>query len=1470
MHGVSWEDGLDDDGLDPDRRRGTGYSALNNRRSDWDRPSSDYYESKGYSDPLMDDTIYRQQFDGHEQPSGMAHGVSDEDWNDAREELAHLGFHGGSEDLRSASGSDRVDSYTHDHHSGRDGAEQYRQFPSDLDDYSSGHHRDRYSLSEVKSSPDFHHTEDGFNHHDRSFHSPLEDSFSPARQSSNHHSLHSPVRSDYGPEHAGSDLNTDHRNFDYDSLNYSNNSRHHLQSEDDPYGDLVDDRSPVFQHKHQHADDFDSGLGRHHERHQDHFSVRSQDDDLLYPHHYSQSGASESRFENSQSMADVDQLDPLTSTSDYTEFPYDGDHHSTHSDNHFPVNSFQDPLEYPEPQRAYRIDDYHKPSLTELSQHSPIGNGSFLNGGSRQSPSLSSPPFSVASGVDRPDDLNTHEHLNHRQSYTSHQQSHLHDQYHRTAPQGYQEDDLHQSPSYRPDYEHSTLGHSPHNAEQRHISPRDDIERMRAELDDSLARDASLLAPQRPSEVPLSRSWDSTSSVPGRRSPHLRSFDTHSVNQTRIHPTLERADLSYPVTSREETDLLSTLERPRSRSDLSYSTVSGRRSPYAPGGQSPYSPYPSEHPVRSREETNIRTTTERPRSRSDLPYSNHPGRRSPYAPGRRSPYLSGRRSPSATLPSAAWPSPAVNMKPATRVSSTRPRTPVMGVLGPGNQPGAFLHHQDSLRDQLHQISDLNNHIRHSELAHQRERALVDRTAAELARQSLTDELRRSEAARERDLALVDRQVSQLAQHSLAKDLRRNEIAHQRDLALADQQVSQLAQHSLAKDLRRNEIAHQRELALADQRASQLSQQSVVQAVRENEVYRELAHQRHQLDLERAEIARQKDRVETQTQLGTIDRQLRAIDRQREVDSNRQMANLSRFGNLPSVLRGNYEGRPLASPYLQQSRFLSAARRWSARDKPRPHSSPVVFDHVDAYYRLISDHLPRQLPLFKDPYYNYDSHILDTSSRNPLRPISSAPLIGRNSGMCNPFVDGIDYDYGYGKVGSLGLKLDQFAREQAYILDDLYLYELLLRLDESIDELERQRRWQARLRWEESLDNHSRVQRWKKMTADERRTLGLSEGSYWASSLFGIPLDARFGYRNIPNFSRYKPAHLRTHFPLSSRLASRFPMFSRGGLGLGRRISNWYDYDRRPPINTKYLDRQEQIRREYAQRRGEILPGSSIRPHSLMLSGAHTRGPLTGLGATRTLGQHLPPLQPLSRTASLTSGLLSRGVSSTVPRGLTGTPHLSSSAKTSVPISMRAPLHASSTQRSHHTPTSHIHTTIKSKIPGPAYPLSLPAKSLSGHSTTSRPAVVATKPIPIKPIPSSTSNSLRPPSTAPATSRTSSIGHPSPGISARPKTPTGAPSPYLRSTTPTVLFNPRVKAVPPESETDPPPPPRPPSRNAARPPRSVLKTPPPTVSKPSTNHHRLDDERLESITKINTERNRATPAPPSPKTPRGTN
>ncbi|WAQ90254.1 hypothetical protein PtA15_12A242 [Puccinia triticina] len=1106
MHGVSWEDELD-----PELRRGG--SVESHGHETWDRPysSDDYNHLKGYSDPRMDNTTYRE-FDGAHHDSYLSPrtppGVSDADWHEATEELAHLGVG----DLRS--GSDPIDSYGHhqDPYNSYDGAHHglsepsaglYGQSHLESEDYLADQ-RDRYEpdFRRAESPAHLHHTDDLSDHH-RSLPSPL--GFSPARQSSEHYS---PAQSDFGrPGFAGSDFNPSRRDFDFDSLNYSN---HH-----NPDDFVADD--PLLSHP--GADDFNPGIQP--SRHEHLLSPSSHDSDRLYQDNTYQPPwsrrASDVRFEDGHrhppTMTDTDSPDPLASASDYTDFPYDEDHHAHHHPHHHhlhsPKNDYRTHVENglsnafgsPELQRAHRLDDYYDPPLADFSQRSPIGNSSFLNGKSRQSPSLSSPLFSAARGADPLDHLNSHSHLHRHPTYSAHQQPHPRDHYQRTEPQGYRGNDSHQPMSYRSDPERS-LGHLD-TENQRHFSPRDEIERMRAQLDESLARDAAVLTPHRAPERPRSSSWDPTFSESGHRSPHHRAFEPS------------------PIAPINENWSRPTLDRPLSRSGLPY-------------------------PITSMEETALHTTIERPRSRSGLLY--------PSASGRRSPYLSGHRSPYSGLSSAE-----VNMVPVGRESfldaRTSTRTPVMtGVIPAHQHTGSLHYHQDPLRDQLHQINDLNNHIRDAEIAHERERALIDRTAADFARQSLTDELRRSE------------------------------------------------------------IAHERDLALADQRASQIGQQSMIQAVRESEIYRDLDHQRHQLDLERAEIARQRDRVDTQTQLGMIDRQLRAIDRQREIDTNRQMANLSRFGNLPSVLRGTYNGRPLASPYLQQSRFLSAARRLSARDKPRHHQSPVVFDHVDAYYRLISNsNLPRQLPLFKDPYYNYDP----LSSRDPLRPISSAPLVGRNLGMGNPFVDGIDYDYGYGKVGALGLQPEHFAREQAYVLDDLYLYEMLLRLDDSIDELERQRRWQARLRWEEWADSRSRVQAWSRMSADERRRLGLSDGSFWASNLFGIPLDARFGYQSISNLSGYSPTHLRSHYPLSSRLSSRYPMWSRGGLGLGRRLSNWYDYARRP-IKAKYFDRQEQIRREYAQRRGELAPGSRLRPPGSMLSGGYPLGPLTGLGTTRTL------------------------------------------------------------------------------------------------------------------------------------------------------------------------------------------------------------------------------------------------------------
>ncbi|KNZ49186.1 uncharacterized protein VP01_515g2 [Puccinia sorghi] len=84
-----------------------------------------------------------------------------------------------------------------------------------------------------------------------------------------------------------------------------------------------------------------------------------------------------------------------------------------------------------------------------------------------------------------------------------------------------------------------------------------------------------------------------------------------------------------------------------------------------------------------------------------------------------------------------------------------------------------------------------------------------------------------------------------------------------------------------------------------------------------------------------------------------------------------------------------------------------------------------------------------------------------------------PTTGARREMGTPFVLGIDYNYGYGKVDRLRMNLEQFVHEQAHILDNLYLFMFLIRLDESINEVERERRWQARMRWEEWGDSQGR-------------------------------------------------------------------------------------------------------------------------------------------------------------------------------------------------------------------------------------------------------------------------------------------------------------------------------------------------------------------------------------------------------------
>ncbi|PLW50476.1 hypothetical protein PCASD_01462 [Puccinia coronata f. sp. avenae] len=327
------------------------------------------------------------------------------------------------------------------------------------------------------------------------------------------------------------------------------------------------------------------------------------------------------------------------------------------------------------------------------------------------------PPLAVSPGPRTPSQ--TRHYLSghaRRPTYTSHQEYPRRDHYEHSAPQNYKEDDLYESLNYHPSPQGS-LGHLREN-DPRHVSPRDDIQRLRAELDDSLARDASLLVPQQTPERPLSRSWDPALSVSARHSPYPRSFQ----------PSPMASDLAAH-------GVRPPLVRPRSRSSIP-------------------------HRVMPMEGSALHTTPlGRPRSRSSFAY--------PAVSGLRSPYPSGRRSPGLGLSSnTTWSSsPAVKMIP----SVTRVETTLMGGLA--HQPtGASLRRQNSLSDKVHEINELNNYIRDSELAQQRERALVDRATSDLAGQSLADEVRRSEVNRERELALANQQVTQLAQHSLAKDL----------------------------------------------------------------------------------------------------------------------------------------------------------------------------------------------------------------------------------------------------------------------------------------------------------------------------------------------------------------------------------------------------------------------------------------------------------------------------------------------------------------------------------------------------------------------------------------------------------------------------------------------------------------------------------------------------------------------------
>ncbi|KAI7953821.1 hypothetical protein MJO28_006368 [Puccinia striiformis f. sp. tritici] len=180
---------------------------------------------------------------------------------------------------------------------------------------------------------------------------------------------------------------------------------------------------------------------------------------------------------------------------------------------------------------------------------------------------------------------------------------------------------------------------------------------------------------------------------------------------------------------------------------------------------------------------------------------------------------------------------------------------------------------------------------------------------------------------------------------------------------------------------------------------------------------------------------------------------------------------------------------------------------------------------------------------------------------------------------DPFSNEIGVDFGYGSLPSLAdYQMDKTAigYRDAFNIDDLYLFEIALRLDELLTDKERLRRWDQRLNWENS---ENKKEMWAKMSVIDQHRIGIGTGSWWAYQLFNLPFDSTYGYyRSLlgeggmfaTRRGAFRKGTIKAHYPLSGGIKSKLPIWRDGGLGLGRSLIAWVDGRpaRKPPSSAK--------------------------------------------------------------------------------------------------------------------------------------------------------------------------------------------------------------------------------------------------------------------------------------------------------------